>query len=243
MSTILMVDDAGLFQLLEASFLKRTGCRIVRAVDRPDCLAKARSLAPDLILLVTDHPSLDGVECIRELKADPSLRAIRILAVSDPEGAERCAAEGADDVLTRPVSRGRLIKTLESYGCVPRRSGARRSARLPTQIESSEGDRRGRLKDISRSGLFVAMPKPFAVNEPVNLSLHVPGPRGRANLRARGVVVRQVTDDPESHLLSGVGVRFTEMDSTTESLLDYFVGQAVLGEDPLESDDGGKDQA
>ncbi len=242
MSTILMVDDAGLFQLLEASFLRRTGCRIVRAVDHDDCLAKSRSVGPDLIILATDHPGL-GVDSIRELKADPRLKSIPILAVSVPEGVERCTKAGADEVLSRPVSRDDLVATLESFGCVARRAGERRTARMPAQMSTQKGDRRGRVKDISRTGLFVAMPKPLPVDESVGLSLRVPGPKGDRSVRARGVVVRQVDENPDSHLIAGVGVRFTEMDAATESLLDYFVGQAILGVDPLESDDGGKGQA
>ena len=243
MSTILMFDDVGLFQLLEASFFKRTGCRIVRVADRGECVGKARALSPDLILLVTDHPGLQGMDCIRELKGDPGLRSIPLVAVTDPDGVDRCTEAGADRILARPVSRDTLVSTLESFGCVAQRSGKRRSARMPAQVASQSASRRGRVKDISRTGLFVTMHEPLPVDEPVNLSLRLPSSRGNKNMRARGVVVRQVTDDPKSHLISGVGVRFVELDAATESLLDYFVGQAILGKDPLESDDGGKGQA
>ena len=243
MSTILMFDDVGLFQLLEDSFFKRTGCRIVRIADRDDCVGKARALSPDLIVLVTDHPGLQGVECVRELKADPNLCSIPLIAVTDPDGVTRCSEAGADRILARPVTRSALVRTLESFGCVAKRTGERRSARMPAQLASPSGKRRGRVKDISRSGLFVTMQEPLAVDESVDLSLHLPNPRGRSSMRARGIVVRQVADDPDSHLIPGVGVRFVELDTATESLLDYFVGQAVLGNDPLDSDDGGKGQA
>lgn len=242
MSTILMVDDAGLFQLLETSFLRRTGCRIVRATDHEDCLAKSRSVGPDLIILAADHPGL-GVDCIRELKADPRSKSIPILVVTVQEAVEGCAEAGADKVLSRPVSRDDLVTALESFGCVARRTGKRRTARMPAQMSTAEGERRGRVKDISRTGLFVAMPKPLPIDESVDLSLRVRGPKGDRNVRARGVVVRQVAENPDSHLIAGVGVRFTKLDPATESLLDYFVGQAILGVDPLESDDGGKGQA
>ena len=41
LSRVLVVDDAGLFRLLETSFLKRLGCEIVRANDGADVIAKA----------------------------------------------------------------------------------------------------------------------------------------------------------------------------------------------------------
>src|SRR5207245_7655652 len=91
MSRVLMVDDAGLFRLLEGSFLRRLGCEIVRADEGSDLLDKARRSCPDLILLDADHPRLDGAECVRALKADPLLRPTPVLLVTSPEGAARCS--------------------------------------------------------------------------------------------------------------------------------------------------------
>src|SRR5881409_1835322 len=65
MSRVLMVDNTGLFQILEASFLRRLGCEIVRALDGPDLIEKASACAPDLILLDADGPGIDGAECLR----------------------------------------------------------------------------------------------------------------------------------------------------------------------------------
>ncbi len=243
MSTILMIDDTALFQLLETSFLKRTGCRVVRAIGRDDCLAKARAMSPDLIVLTTDHPALGGPDCIRELKSDPATGSTPVLALTSAEEARVCADAGADVILKRPVSRKALVEVLERYGCTARRDGDRRSAHMPAQVATTGEERRGRVKDISRSGMFVAMPKPLPVDQSVDLSLRLPGPAGDRTLRARGIVVRRVTDDPESHLIPGVGVRFTELDAATESLLDFFVGQAILGQDPLEPEDEDKNRA
>ncbi|HXU11996.1 MAG TPA: response regulator, partial [Candidatus Binatia bacterium] len=60
LSRVLVVDDAGLFRLLESSFLKRLGCEIVRATDGPDVIRKASATGPDLILLDAQKPGLDG---------------------------------------------------------------------------------------------------------------------------------------------------------------------------------------
>jgi hypothetical protein len=42
-------------------------------------------------------------------------------------------------------------------------------------------------------------------------------------------VVRQVPDDHGSHLVAGVGVRFTGVDATSESIIDRYVNLDVDG--------------
>ena len=223
MSRVLMVDDAGLFQMLESSFLRRVGCEILRAAaDGSDLLAKAGGLAPDLILLDAERPGCDTPSCLRALKADPALRSIPVLVVTSPARLADCAAAGADATLVRPLQSGALELALSSIDRVAQRSGRRRAVRLGVRLAASGGAWRGRVKDISRSGLFVALPHPPPLDAAVEVSLRLPDD-GRGPLSARGVVVRQVPPDPDSHLLPGVGVRFTELDALTESRIDSFV--------------------
>ena len=238
MSRVLMVDNTGLFQILEASFLRRLGCEIVRALDGPDLIEKASACAPDLILLDADGPGIDGAECLRSLKSNPSLRSIPVLVVSSPAGVPRCCEAGADATVTRPVAAGALDLALCSLGRVSPRVGPRRSARMPVQIASSSGQLRGRLKDISRTGVFLALPAPLPLNAPVSLSLRLPGPDGGLQVRTRGVVVRHVAHDPESHLIQGVGVRFVGLDPDSESAIDNYVHRTILGGELADSESG-----
>jgi CheY-like chemotaxis protein len=231
MSRVLMVDDAGLFQILEGSFLRRLGCEIVRAHDGPDIVEKAAACAPDLILLDADGPSLDGEACLRSLKSDPTLRSIPVLVVTSTTGMRWCCDAGADATVTRPVTRGALDLAVRSLGRVSPRLGLRRTARVPVRIASSCGSLRGRLKDISRSGLFLVLPAPLPMNAQVELSLKLPGPEGGLRVRTHGVVVRQVIQDAESHLIPGVGVRFVELDSGTEMAIDHYVRRTISGPD------------
>src|SRR6266446_10795821 len=176
MSRVLMLDDAGLFRLLEASFLRRLGCEIVRVDETPDLLEKARRSPPDLILLNADHPKLDGPECVRALKADPGLRPTPVLVVSSPEGVARCSDAGADATLARPFAPGALELALSSLGTFGPRSGSRRSARFQVRVVLADdtAPRLGRAKDISRTGLFLAVRKTIPVDTPLVLSMRLP---------------------------------------------------------------------
>src|SRR5262245_27593151 len=105
-SRVLMVDEAGLFRMLEASFLKRPGCVIVRAHDAPDLIRKARDQAPSLILLDTQNAGIDGPACVRQRKADPGLSSIPVLIVTTGDGVAASCEAGADAIVTRPVQSG-----------------------------------------------------------------------------------------------------------------------------------------
>ena len=96
------------------------------------------------------------------------------------------------------------------------------------------------MKDISRTGLFLTLPEPLPLREIISLSLRLPGPEAEHPVRARGVVVRQVAPDPDSHLIPGVGVRFTEIDARDERRIDRYVNTTVAGSGAV-PDDGRRD--
>ena len=229
MSRVLMVDDAGLFRILETSFLRRLGCEIVRAQNGPDLIRKATHQAPSLILLDAQKPDLDGPGCVRALKSDPALCAIPILVVTTRDGVKGCCEAGADATLARPFESGALELALSSLGRVAHRQGPRRSASGWVRVAAPGGPRRGRLKDISRTGLFLVLPEPLPLQEIIGVSLRLPGPEAEHQVRAQGMVVRQVAPDPDSHLIPGVGVRFIEIDARDERHIDHYVNR-TLGE-------------
>ena len=237
LSRVLVVDDAGLFRLLESSFLKRLGCEIVRAHDGPDVIRKATECGPDLILLDAQKPGLDSEACVRSLKADPALREIPVFVVTGTGGVAASCAAGADVALSRPLESGALELALSSLGRAGHRHGRRRGARGWVHLSDPPGLRRGRLKDISRTGLFLAIPDPLPLQSQLAISLRLPGPGGQHPLKARGVVVRQVADDPHSHLIPGVGVRFVDLDPKDEARIDRYVNPEIEGPAAEEGED------
>ena len=232
LSRVLVVDDAGLFRILEGSFVRRLGCEIVRAQDGPDVVRKASARTPDLILLDAQKPELDGPGCVRALKADPTLRSIPVLVVTTIDDVAGCCAAGADAALARPLASGALDLALSTLGGVAQRRGRRRAGRGWVQLAGSHGLRRGRLKDISSSGLFLALQEAIPVASPVEMAMRLPGPAGDRHIKARGVVVRQVPPDPDSHLIPGIGVRFVEIDpADSRHIAGYVDAPAVDADD------------
>jgi PAS domain S-box-containing protein len=92
----------------------------------PDGLAAlelARRERPDLVLTDIMMPRLDGFGLIRELRADPSLRDVPIIALSARAGEEAAIeglAMGADDYLVKPFSARELIARVDGALAIAR---------------------------------------------------------------------------------------------------------------------------
>jgi CheY-like chemotaxis protein len=69
-------------------------------------LSALAAVRPDLILLDISLPEMDGMEVLRAIRADPTLRALPVIALTAHAMSgdrERFLAEGFDDYLTKPI--------------------------------------------------------------------------------------------------------------------------------------------
>ena len=98
--------------------LKRRGYEVSTAVDGQDALAVARREIPDLILMDMSLPVMDGWTAVREIRADPALARIPVIALTAHAMAgdrDRSLAAGCDDHETKPVELPRLLTKIELW--------------------------------------------------------------------------------------------------------------------------------
>jgi PAS domain S-box-containing protein len=85
--------------------------------DGRPALARAKEKPPDLLVSDVVMPGIDGFGLLRELRADPSTRAVPVILLSaradEQERAESLAA-GADDYLMKPFSARELMARVSS---------------------------------------------------------------------------------------------------------------------------------
>jgi signal transduction histidine kinase len=104
---VLVVDDVAENRTLMCDFLAKVGFEVAQASDGSELLAAARSFRPDLILMDSVMPSVDGVEATRRLRRDADLAMIPVIAVSASASAEHraaCLQAGVNVFLPKPVS-------------------------------------------------------------------------------------------------------------------------------------------
>jgi two-component system cell cycle response regulator DivK len=112
---VLVVEDnelnLKLFRdLLEAHEYLTEGVR-----DGREAVVRARDFRPDLIVMDIQLPHVSGYDLILQLKADPALCDIPVMAVTayaGREDEERIRAAGADAYVSKPISLVRFVDTV-----------------------------------------------------------------------------------------------------------------------------------
>ncbi len=116
MAKILIVEDNEMNRDMLSRRLERRGYTTLIAVDGGDGVAKARTDAPDLILMDMSLPVIDGWEASRQIKADPATASIPIIALTAhamTSDRDKAIQAGCDDYDTKPVELPRLLGKIE----------------------------------------------------------------------------------------------------------------------------------
>jgi PAS domain S-box-containing protein len=103
---ILLAEDNEANILTFMDYLTAINYRIVIARNGEEAVAMAKSESPDIIIMDIQMPGMDGLEAIGLIRADASIAAIPIIALTAlaMEGdCERCLAAGANEYLTKPI--------------------------------------------------------------------------------------------------------------------------------------------
>jgi len=113
LAKILIVDDDGALRTLLGLCFLRRGHSIVVASNGAEGLACVTAQAPDLVVTDVNMPVLDGLELLRQLRADghADLPVIVLTARADQRAA--AIAAGADAFLVKPVPLRQLSETAE----------------------------------------------------------------------------------------------------------------------------------
>jgi two-component system, cell cycle response regulator DivK len=104
---ILVVEDNERNLKLVRDVLQFAGYEVIAARSGEQGVLLARELAPDLVLMDLQLPTMDGTEALRLLRDDPLTRAIPVVAVTAfamNEDRERALRDGFDSYLEKPIS-------------------------------------------------------------------------------------------------------------------------------------------
>lgn len=103
---ILLVEDAVDARELYAEYLNYAGFAVVTAINGHEAVKLARLLRPDLILMDLRLPGMDGLEATADLKHDPTMSHIPIIAITADLSDDTCARArqaGCSAFITKPA--------------------------------------------------------------------------------------------------------------------------------------------
>ena len=115
---ILVIEDNEDNRRIVRDLLTSAGYEVIEAVTGQEGVTEAETQGPELILMDIQLPDFDGYEATRRIKANPTLSAIPIIAVTSYalSGDDVKAFEaGCDAYVTKPFSPRELLAKIREY--------------------------------------------------------------------------------------------------------------------------------
>jgi len=119
--TVLVVDDDPVMRTILRAMLTASGHAVEVAADGAEGLARlvhetTGAALPDVVIVDSRMPGIDGLEVVRRLRAHPGTRdlALVVMSAADTDADVAVGLEaGADRFLFKPVTPGRLVTVVQ----------------------------------------------------------------------------------------------------------------------------------
>lgn len=115
---ILLIEDNEQNRYLTTYLLEKYGYEVISASDGPMGIELAGSILPELILLDIQLPTMDGYTVARELRNNPVLNTIPIVAVTSyamTGDREKTIDAGCDGYIEKPINPETFVGDVERY--------------------------------------------------------------------------------------------------------------------------------
>jgi signal transduction histidine kinase/ActR/RegA family two-component response regulator len=116
--TVLVADDREANRDILNQLLGSAGFEVLIAEDGDVAVELARENGVDIILMDVRMPRMNGIEAVRLIRQEDSLKGVKIIAVTAsvfPEFREKAKDAGFDDFLGKPFRVGELMHILEKH--------------------------------------------------------------------------------------------------------------------------------
>lgn len=115
---VLIIEDNEQNMYLVTFILEKNGYNVIQAQDGRKGIALAGQVKPDIILLDIQLPNMDGYAVAHELKANPGLDDVPIVAVTSYAMAgdrERIVAAGCEGYIEKPIDPETFMRQVEQF--------------------------------------------------------------------------------------------------------------------------------
>ena len=116
MNTILIVEDNEKNMKLARDVLQSRGYATLEAVTGEDGVQLAIGKKPDLVLMDIQLPGINGMEALRQVRADPGCAKIPVIAFTasvTPTDRSQISAAGFDGFISKPINLKEFLETVK----------------------------------------------------------------------------------------------------------------------------------
>ena len=116
MNTILIIEDNEKNMKLARDVLQAKGYAVLEAITGEEGVRVAIDKKPDLVLMDIQLPGINGIEALRQVRADPACARIPIVAFTasvTPTDRSQISAAGFDGFLSKPINLKEFLDTIK----------------------------------------------------------------------------------------------------------------------------------
>jgi CheY-like chemotaxis protein len=116
--TVLVIEDNEMNMKLARSLLQLGKYSVLEASDAENGIKLAREHHPDLILMDIQLPGMDGLTATREIKNDPAVKDITVIALTSyaMQGDEEKAKDaGCAGYISKPIDTRSFLETVAQF--------------------------------------------------------------------------------------------------------------------------------
>lgn len=116
--TVLIVEDNELNMKLFHDLLEAHGYRTLQSNHGREALEMVREHRPDLVIMDIQLPEVSGLEVTKQIKADPQLKRIPVVAVTAfamKGDEERIREGGCEAYMSKPISVAKFMETVRGF--------------------------------------------------------------------------------------------------------------------------------
>jgi len=116
----LIIDDAKAMRIILKQIIESIGGQVEEAGNGKEGLAKLKTMGQaDLVLVDWNMPEMNGLDFVRNVRADPNYRKLPIMMVTTETEASqmgKALAAGANEYVTKPFTKDTISSKLKLLG-------------------------------------------------------------------------------------------------------------------------------
>ena len=119
MKTCLIVDDSKIVRKVVRSIVEHLGFAVIEAEDGQVAVAQVKANAIDVMILDWNMPVMDGLECMRYIRADVTIAQPKIIfctTENEFSKIQQAMAAGADEYVMKPFDESIIAGKMRQLG-------------------------------------------------------------------------------------------------------------------------------
>ncbi len=117
----LVVDDSKIVRKVVRKIVENLGFEVVEAEDGKAAIDQAKAAPIDVMILDWNMPVMDGLECMKQLRADSSVHQPKIIfctTENDFSKIQTAMMAGADEYVMKPFDEAIIAGKLRQLGII-----------------------------------------------------------------------------------------------------------------------------